>query len=354
MPAIAPELARAAEILVTDYCRVRAGQQVLVTADTASEPALVEAVHNAATLAGGRVARLLIEQLPYQGSLADPWIAEPLAAAIKACDLCLDFTFPYLAGSHAYDAAMASQRVVYLLGGDVSHAGLVRLLARADLDRLFTVHHAFDAVVTRALGRSCRITTEVGTDVTFTLAKPAYQKPRHAVQPGFYVMPGLVTMFPEPESVRGTIVLEAAFHEWYAPLPAPLVLRIDGQIREMSGGGSAFRPMDRALRRAGGGEYGSVIHFTCGIHPTARSTGTSFIEDARVIGADAVGLGIPWWLPGGGENHPDGVITLQSITIDGEEIVRRGALVAPPDLARLAAELTPLASALRAAPTASE
>ncbi len=354
MPAIAPELARAAEILVADYCRVGSGQQVLVTADSASERALVDAAHNAAALAGGRVATLRIEQLPFQGSLADPWIAEPLAAAIKACDVWLDFTFPYLAGSHAYDAAMASQRVVYLLGGDVGSAGLVRLLTRVDLDRLFAVHHAFDAVVTRALGRECRITTEAGTDVAFTLAKPAYQKPRHAERPGFYVMPGLVTMFPEPESVRGTIVLEAAFHEWYAPMPAPLVLRLDGRIREVSGGGSAWRPMDRALRRAGGGEYGSVIHFTNGIHPTARSTGTSFIEDARVIGGDAVGLGIPWWLPGGGENHPDGVITLQSIRIDGEEIVRRGTLVGPPELVGLAAELVPLASALPGSRSPSE
>lgn len=341
MPIVTPELARAAHILVADYFRVRPGQQVLVTADSASEQALICAVRGAAALAGGRVAVLQIDQLPYQGGLADPWVPEPLAAAIMACDVWLDFTFPYLAGSHAYDAAMASKRVRYLLGGDVGGGGLVRLLARVDLDRLFAVHHALDAVVTRALGRACRITTDSGTDVTFTLAKPAYQKPRHADAAGFYVMPGLVTMFPEPESVRGTIVLEAAFHEWYAPMPAPLALRVEGKIRDMTGGGTAFRAMDRALRRAAGGEYGSVIHFTCGIHPAARTTGTSFIEDARVIGGDAVGFGIPWWLPGGGENHPDGVLTMQSIAIDGEEIVRRGTLVGPPEVVRLAAELVP-------------
>ena len=339
MDSVTPDLAQAAAVLVTDYFSVRPGEQVLITADPVSDRHLVSAVFNAATVAGGRTATLLIPQLPYQGGLADPWIPEPLAAAISACDVWLDFTFPYLAGSRAYDAAMEHKRVRHLLGGDVGAGGLVRLLTGADLDRLFAAHHAFDAIVAGALGRKCRITTEAGTDVTFTLAKPAYQKPRRAEQAGFYLMPGMVTLFPDPESVRGTIVLEAAFHEWYAPMPTPLALQIDGRIRELTGGSNMRAAMDRALRRAGGGEYGSVIHFTCGIHPAARSTGASFIEDARVAGSNAVGLGIPWWLPGGGENHPDGVITMQSIVIDGEEIVRRGRLVSPVELARLGAEL---------------
>ncbi|MGD9763208.1 MAG: hypothetical protein AB7V27_05820 [Candidatus Binatia bacterium] len=338
---VSPELANAADILVRDHFAVQSGEEMLITADTASDGRLVTAVMNAATALGAHASVLMIPQLPYQGGLADPWVPEPLASAIQSCDVWFDFTFPYLAGSHAYDAAMETKRVRHLLGGDVGAPGVVRLIGNVDLDHLFAVHHAFDAVVAKAIGRSCRFTTEAGTDVTFTLAKPAYQKPRYADKPGFYVMPGLVTMFPEPDSVRGTLVLEAAFHEWYAPLHQPITLGVDGKIREVSGGGNALEVMDRALRRAGGGEYGSVIHFTCGIHPAARPTGNSFIEDSRVIGSDAVGLGIPWWLPGGGENHPDAVITMQSIWIDGEEIVRRGKIVGPPELARLAADLRP-------------
>ena len=99
--------------------------------------------------------------------------------------------------------------------------------------------------------------------------------------------------------------------------------------------------MDRALRRAGGGEYGYVIHFTHGIHPAARLTGRSFIEDMRVTGNNAVGLGLPWWVPGGGENHPDAILSEQSIWIDGEKLVEDGAFVAPALLAKLGAELAP-------------
>ena len=55
-----------------------------------------------------------------------------------------------------------------------------------------------------------------------------------------------------------------------------------------------------------------------------------------MAGTNAVGFGIPWWEEGGGENHPDGVITQQSMWIDGEPIVTDGALVQP-ELAELEA-----------------
>jgi hypothetical protein len=102
------------------------------------------------------------------------------------------------------------------------------------------------------------------------------------------------------------------------------------------------------MLRAGGGEYGSIIHFSHGLHPAARMTGRCFIEDMRTIGSNAVGLGIPWWEPGGGENHPDTVLTEQSVWIEGEQIIRDGALVAPATLSERAAKLAPILPSPRA------
>ena len=45
------------------------------------------------------------------------------------------------------------------------------------------------------------------------------------------------------------------------------------------------------------------------------------------------------WVPGGGENHPDAVLSKQSIWLDGEPIVRDGRIVGPPRLAELAEKL---------------
>jgi len=133
------------------------------------------------------------------------------------------------------------------------------------------------------------------------------------------------------------------FHEYYTSLPTPMTLEVDGKIRSIHGGGNERSVADRALRRAGSnGEYGYVIHFTHGIHPAARVTGRSFIEDMRTKGNNAIGMGIPWWDPGGGENHPDAILYLQTIDIDEQRVVEDGNIVGPEPLATVAADLLPI------------
>lgn len=337
----APEIARAADVLVRDYMAVQAGETVLITADLATDPELAQALLTAADRANARASVLTIPRLPYQGRLADPFVPPVVAGAASDCAVWIDLTFPYLAGSHVCDAALAGGRVRYLLGGDMGCAGLARLFGGVDLDVYYDAHRAFDEVTAAAIGRQVRITDRRGSDVTFTLAKPGFAKPRRADQPGLYFVPGSCTMFPEPDSVRGVLHVVAAFHEFYTRLVEPIALTLDGRIREVRGAGADRVVLERALRRAAGGEYGHVIHFTHGIHPAARMTGESFIEDMRIIGNDAVGLGIPFWLPGGGENHPDAILTQQSIRIDGQPIVEDGILVGPPHLANLAERLVP-------------
>jgi len=150
-------------------------------------------------------------------------------------------------------------------------------------------------------------------------------------------------MFPDVETVTGTIEVGSVFHEYYTPLTAPMTLEVDGRIKAIHGGGNERAVADRALRRAGtGGEYGYIIHFTHGIHPAARVTGGSFIEDMRTQGNNAIGMGMPWWDPGGGENHPDAILYMHTIDIDGERVVEDGEIVGPDSLVALAADLEPL------------
>jgi leucyl aminopeptidase (aminopeptidase T) len=335
-------LARAADIVVRDFMCVQPGEQLLITADTASDMAAVKALLNAASVSGARAGIFIAPQLPFQGSLADPFVPEPLAEAVKSCDVWLDLTFPYMGGSQAHGEAMKTNRVRSLLLADLGAGGLARLFAGVDLDRLFALQNALDGLVSGAAGKACRVTNRAGTDVSFTIGRPATRKLRHTDRPGTYTPPGSAVIYPEIESVCGVVVVEAAFHEYHTLLKKPLTLRVDGRIREIEGGDADRTVMDRALRRAGGGNYGSIIHFSHGFHPAARFAGRSFIEDIRVPGNNAIGLGIPWWEPGGGENHPDAVVTMQSLWIDGEPIVRDGAVVGPPDVARLERELQPV------------
>ena len=59
------------------------------------------------------------------------------------------------------------------------------------------------------------------------------------------------------------------------------------------------------------------------------------------MGCNAVGMGLPWWIPGGGENHPDGVVSDQSMWIDGQKIISDGTIVGPSELAAIAHRLRP-------------
>lgn len=332
-------LAYAADVIVRDFMCVARGEEVVITTDSARDPQAVQAIYRAAVVAGARPAILTIPQLPYQGSLADPYIPESIAAALGHCDVWFDMAFPYMAGSKAYNAAMANQRTRCLLLADLSAAGLTRLFGYVDLDRLFELQNGLDALVTANVGKQCRVTAPNGTDLRFTIGKPATVKLRHTNRPGFYTPPGSAVIYPEDDSVFGSVGINLAYHEYYTELRETLNIELDKQIVAVSGGGTDVWPMERALRRAGQGKYGSVIHLSIGFHPAARLGGRSFIEDIRVVGSNAIGLGIPWWKPGGGENHPDGVLLMQSMRIDDQAVVSDGRVVFPA-LKAIADELT--------------
>jgi len=321
------QAARGAEVLVRDHFCIKPGECVVVTVDTATDMAAAEAIMRAAQMAGAQPMLMLIPQLPFQGTLADPFIPRTLAEAVAQADVWFDMTFPYLAGSHMHDLAMKAGRARYLLIGDVKAGGLGRLYGTVDLDVLFETQQLFDRFVTEAEGAECRVTNAAGSDFTFTMGKSVSKKLRRTETPGMSTIMGSVIMYPVPESVRGVIALDAVFHEHYVRLPAPMRLVVDGTIREIRDAGSEFGPMDRALRRAAKGVYGHVIHVTHGFHPTARFAGESFVEDIRVAGNNAIGLGMPWWMPGGGENHPDAVLSRHSMWIGGRQVVEDGALL---------------------------
>jgi 2,5-dihydroxypyridine 5,6-dioxygenase len=332
----------AARAMVSDQFCVRAGESVLVTADSATDLAAVDAVISAASAAGAKPLLCTIPKLPFQGLLADEFIPEPLVSAAECADVWFDMTFPYMAGSNAHDRAMKAGRVRYLLLGDIGAEGLQRLYGSIGLDRLFEAQRLFDELMASNSGAKCRVTSASGTDVAFNLGRPGGSKPRHADKPGTSTVMGSCIFYPETESVRGTIALDAIFHEFYALTPEPIVLEVEGEIRKVQHHRDHAAATERALKRAAGDSgYGRVIHFTCGFHPAARFDGRSFIEDIRSTGANAIGLGVPWWEPGGGENHPDGVVASQSLWIENQQVVRDGRVIAPAALASAIESLSP-------------
>jgi leucyl aminopeptidase (aminopeptidase T) len=211
------------------------------------------------------------------------------------------------------------------------------------MDKLFAATEAFDALLTEKVGKEVRITNELGSDVTFNLGPPIAMGCGKAVEPGPSFVPGCVMIMPDEDTVKGKLVFESVFHEYYTKLPDRITLEVDGKVKRVYGGGSESTVLERALRRASGGnDLGYLIHFTCGFHPSARFAGESIIEDMRTVGFNACGLGLPFWTDEGGENHPDAIISRTSLWIDDQQIVDRGAFVGDDELGRLARDLTPL------------
>lgn len=333
-------LVHAVDTLVGDYLRIAPDEDVVVTADTGSDGHLIEALLDGIRRRGARPTAVLIPKLPYQGGLADGHIPAACGRAVERADVWIDATFPYMAGSAIHDALLQKGRTRYLLLGDPSSESFVRLFGDIDFDLYHEAQTAFDDVFGRALGKICRITCPRGTDVSFKLARSGLKKPRRATEPGMYVVPGSCSIAPDIETVEGRIVIGAVFHTFYEALGDPIEIEVRGGIKGIRGAGASAIAFEKAVRRAVSDGMGSVIHFTHGLSPAARVTGRSFVEDMRAIGNNAVGFGIPWWEPGGGENHPDGVVLGHSVWIEDQQVIDRGRIVWPEDLRQKADKLT--------------
>ena len=68
------------------------------------------------------------------------------------------------------------------------------------------------------------------------------------------------------------------------------------------------------------------------LSPRTRNAQVALFQSGEgdfLVATDAIGMGLPWWEPGGGENHPDAILYMQNIELDGQRIVEDGAIVGP-------------------------
>jgi leucyl aminopeptidase (aminopeptidase T) len=324
-------LVRAADVLVRAQFAVRAGESVLITADTTTERALLDIVSQAVVRAGARPLIAISPKLPYQGGLSDPYVGDTLKAAAPASDVWFDFCFPYHAGSALHSAAMESGRCRYALLAMSSAASFERLYGGVDYEALIDFNLAFMEFVKSAAGEQVRFTCPLGSDVRFELDQLKLARPRVRDMPGMETVPGTQSLYPVMHSVQGRIVIQALFDEEYRKLRLPITIHVDGAITGLDGGGADDRmSFERALKRASGeSSLGYFVHFTYGFHPGTRLTGEQFIEDIRIPGSNAIGMGLPWWEKGGGENHPDGVLFDQTLWIGGDRVCEGGRFSGP-------------------------
>lgn len=176
------EVQRCARVAVERCARVKAGERVLVVADTMREQSVAQALMGAAMAAG---ADAVLSVIPTR-RLTPQEPPASVAAAMQASDVVfLHTTYSLTHSSARVQAQKAGARVISMPG--VTEDGFLRTLS-VDMDRLVALTNSLARRVARA--RTVRVTTLLGTDMRYDLGHPV------TVLDGVVEQPGDLDTFP--------------------------------------------------------------------------------------------------------------------------------------------------------------
>jgi leucyl aminopeptidase (aminopeptidase T) len=342
---IKPELFHAALKLVRDVLKVRPGEEVAITADSDTDPTVVEAVSAAAKALEAKPVVLVTPSPPgVVGKAADPYLPlKILIPAIQGADVWIEFNKYWLLYSSVYEEAMRSGRVRYMCLVGMTSDMMIRLIGRVDIATLYEFQRRLAEITRRA--RRMRIVSPAGTDIEFE------NDPRRPVfvegevkGPGEYMLFGQVDWAPVEDTLNGVIVFDGSLWppEELGLLTAPVRLEVRaGTITRIEGGREA-RTFEAWLRSFRDPRMFRIAHIAYGCNPGARLTG-NILEDERVWGVVEWGIGSQAesfkGKFGPAPSHADGIILSPTVWADGQKLIENGSYVHP--------ELKPLEEKLR-------
>lgn len=324
------EVAAAARKLVEQVMLVRPGEQAAITADTSSDPRVVEATASAA-YAAGAVPVVLWYPTTLGSGLEPP---RPVAAAIADSDVWIEYAVGYLLYSNAYRRAIErGTRYICLAGMDVQM--MVRSIGRVDYPKMIVLGERLRAVIGSA--SAVRVTSAAGTDLA---ADNGGRFIRHsgklADTPGEPIMlGGQVSWAPLEDTINGRLVVDTCI--WppaeVGLVRSPVALTIESGIVKRVDGGAEARIYERWLASFNDPNMYRVAHFSLGFNPgVTRPTGR-IVEDERLFGCFNMGIGtqgpqmkaVGWKAA----SHTDCVILNPTIHLDGGPLQEDGRYVHP-------------------------
>jgi len=209
------ELGKAAYVTVNKLCKVKPKESVLITIDGAEEFRVAEEIAKAAEAAEAKVMVAWHSTPRGYGKVGDPYLPEPLWAAIPNTDVWIELNNQWLLYSTPWDNAMkpaveGKGKVRYLFLGGLNVDQFVRCVARVDIETQAEFQNTIVNMTQR--GRKMRITTPAGTDISF---ENSPQRPvtneLFADKPGPHFLLGQIGWAPIEESINGTIVYDGSY-----------------------------------------------------------------------------------------------------------------------------------------------
>jgi leucyl aminopeptidase (aminopeptidase T) len=338
------ELGKAGFIIAHDMCRIKKGESVLITVDSAMDFRPIKEAAQAAEAAGGKVVVAWHSTPRGYGKVTDPQLSESLKRAIPAADVWIEFNNQWLLYSGPWVEAMSNGRTRYLFLGGLDAERVVRCIARLDMDLQVKFQNKVVELTKKA--SRMRVTTKAGTDVSFenVASRPVTNELR-ADSPGPHFLVGQIGWAPREDSINGTIVFDGSFSGGgeadLGILTKPIRLAVEcGRITDIDGGDQAKR-MSKWLEQLDDPNMYNLAHICYGFNPGSVLTGLC-TEDERVWGSTEWGMGYQGPMFEGdlpeAVSHADGICLNSTVWLNDALLLEEGRVVHP-DLVDMATRM---------------
>lgn len=296
-------------------------REVAIITDTGVEPGIAEALAAAAYELELEPTITMMVRRPVHG--LEP--TQVVSLGILGAELMLFATSTGFAHTDAVRTAL-KRGCKYIGMPEISVATLSSGAATADYAEVGRITKAVSDLL--AAGSEVHITSELGTNITFSIAgRPCFELS------GVF-RPGTIACFPDGEAAMapvegtaiGAVVVDSSLHQ-IGMLHEPVIWRFErGRVIAVEGG-EAARRLQAILTAQGDSNSWNLGEFAVGTNPAARH-GTTVSEDKKRLGSIHLALGDNLTL--GGQNksltHLDGVLSAPNLWVDGKLIIEQGRL----------------------------
>lgn len=330
---IGRELQFAAEVLVKDLLQIQKGETVAITADTAADTSVIEAVGRAAAMAGAKPFVVLMPVPAGVSLAADKDIqVEGLSGLLAHADIWIELNVKWLLYSTPfYNAKKANPKLRHMCLTGTTADTLIRCVGNVNYPamREFTVMLR-DKI---AHAEKVRMVSPMGDVLSFenVPGRPISCKLGDAGVPGTHLYMGQIGWTPEVESVNGVICLDGSVAPDIGVITTPVKISVEhGCIRSITGGEEA-KKYEAWLKSFEHPQMLRVSHAGIGFHPGAEVIG-DILLDQRVWGATTWGFGSigAGMLPPEGvyaPSHSDAVSLHTDIYLDDKPLWMHGTLI---------------------------
>ncbi len=328
------ELALSAYKLVKDVMKIKAEEEVVITADTGSDWKVVESTAKAVKMLNAKPLVAWYASPFGVGKAADPYIPlKSLKALLSNSDVWIEFNKNWLLYSTPYEEAMkvGKTRYICLVGMDTEM--MVRNIGKVNIEMLYKFQRKLSEITKRS--RHMRIISPAGTNVEFDndVNRPVLVE-GEIEGPGEYMLFGQVDWAPIEDSINGTIVFDGSVWppEELGLLKNPIKLFVkNGRIVEIDGEYEA-KLFKAWLESFNDPRMFMIAHLSYGCNPGAKLTG-NILEDERVWGVVEWGIGFQSATfkgkLGSAASHTDGICLAPTVWADDEKIIENGEYVHP-------------------------